>query len=65
MQPIWVQKAFEFHHCLKEWRQLTPARSQHECRQVWEGIAGRLTFLNHLHVETFVLIFAGDVLLLP
>ena len=55
------RKLLRFHQCLKEWRQFTPARSQHGLPEPgWEGIARRLTLLNHAHMETFVLI-AGDV----
>ena len=39
-----------FHRCLKEWRQLTPARTRRAMpAPVWEGIAAHLALLNHLH----------------
>ena len=46
-----------FHRYLKEWRQLTSARTR---RAMWalvcEGSATQLTLLNHLHVAVFILI---------
>ena len=39
-----------FHQCLKEWRQLTPVRTQLAMpAPVWERIAAQVTLLKHLH----------------
>ena len=47
-QPLGSRKLLRFHRCLKGWRQLTPASSQHGMLvPVWEGI--RLHLAGHVH----------------
>ena len=55
------RKLPRFHRCLKERRQLTPARTRRAVpARVWEGVATQLALLNHPHMAVHPHL-AGDL----